>query len=343
MKERIWLTWERQRRNQTLSEAVGAQLYELDYKLPRLRRWLRAIGNTLQILLREKPQVVFAQNPSLVLALFAAWYGKLTGRTVVIDAHNAGIFPFAGRSKWHNRLLRPLMQWLTHHVMRLADVTLVSNPALERYVNDVGGRGFVLPDPLPHFDAVAAVEARADDRPTVLFVCTWAADEPYLEVIKAAGRIDPRIRVQITGNSKGREQALGEPLPANVELTGFIPEEEFVRLLHTADVVMDLTTLENCLVCGAYESVAAGRPMVLSDTQALRSYFRRGAVFAQNDADALARAIEQAVAEKAQLEEQVASLRRELSESWQRRRDALEILLAGRIAGISAAAESPEQ
>lgn len=334
------MTWERQRRSRTLSAALGAELYELDYTLPRLRRWLKSIAVTLRILTRERPQLIFAQNPSLVLSLLVVWYGRLTGRATIIDAHNAGVYPFSDRHKWHQRLLRPLLQRIADHIMRLADLTIVSNPALEAYVETVGGRGCVLPDPLPSFPAEAA-GVQSADHPMVLFICTWAPDEPYREVIKAAARLDPRIRVYVTGNSKGRERGVIEPLPSNLVLTGFVPEDEFVRLLHQADVVMDLTTFENCLVCGAYEAVAAGRPMVLSSTEALRAYFRKGAVYTASDAEAIAQAIAQALAEKQELRLQVVELGRELADDWQRQREALETLLSSLHARSAAAATKP--
>lgn len=326
MTERIWLTWERQRRNSTLSDALDARLYEINYPPPRLRRWVKSVTRTISILYREKSQVVFAQNPSLVLALIVAWYGRLTGRVTVIDAHNAGIFPFSGRRQWHSRLLRPLMQRLVHHVMRTASLTLVSNPALQAYIEGVGGQAFVLPDPLPRFTA-SRRKAGANAVPQILFICTWANDEPYAEVIEAAARLGPQVQIHITGNSKGRELESGRELPENIVLTGFVPEEEFVRLLHECDLVMDLTTLENCLVCGAYESVAAGTPLLLSDTQALRDYFYKGVVFTANNAASIAAAVELAVAQQQELAMEIAELKLELSESWQERKSQLEVWL----------------
>lgn len=339
MRERIWLTWERQRRNRTLSVALDAELYELHYPLPRLRRWTAAISGTLRILWRERPQVVFAQNPSLILALLAAWYGRLCGRITVIDAHNAGVYPFFERKSWHARLLRPLMQRLVHHVMRTADLTLVSNASLQAYVESVGGRAFVLPDPLPRFPGFARPASVEGDGCRVLFICTWAADEPYLEVIAAAVRLDPGIQVLITGNSKGREQAYGQPLPPNVTLTGYLPEDEFVHLLHAVDVVMDLTILQDCLVCGAYEAVAAGTPLILSDTRALREYFRRGVVFTANRAEAIAAAIERALAERQRLATEIAALKLELEDGWQRQREQLEAWIGAQAARVVTAAD----
>lgn len=336
MMERIWLTWEQQRRNKTLSDALDARLYEFDHPPPRLSRWFKSITDTLSVLYRDSPQIVFAQNPSLVLALIAVWYGRLTGRVAVIDAHNAGIFPFSGRRQWHSRLLRPLMQRLVHHAMRTADLTLVSNAALQAYIEGVGGRAFALPDPLPHFIANKP-QAGMSEEPRVLFICTWASDEPYAEVIEAAARIDPRIRILITGNSKGREQRPGRELPKNIVLTGFVPEDEFVRLLHECDLVMDLTTLEDCLVCGAYEAVAAGTPLISSDTRALRSYFHKGVVFARNDAAGIAAAVEEAIARQQELAVEIAELKGELDKDWKELRNQLEAWLSERQARIPGA------
>lgn len=336
MTERIWLTWERQRRNRTLSKAVDAKLFELTYKLPRLWRWARAVSDTLRILGRERPQVVFAQNPSLILALLVVWYGQLTGRVAVIDAHNAGVYPFFERQGWLDRMLRPVMQQLVHHVMRRADLTIVSNVSLQAYIENVGGRAFALPDPLPQFPQQSS-EIEPRNSPQVLFICTWAADEPFAEVIAAAERIDPNIQILMTGNSKGRERVHGQPLPPNVVLTGFVSDDEFVRLLHEVDVVMDLTILEDCLVCGAYEAVAAGSPLILSKTRALQEYFHRGVVFTANYAADIALAVEEAVASQQELATEISALKQELKDSWQLRLDELETWLAARILGAATA------
>src|SRR5690606_17758823 len=44
-------------------------------------------------------------------------------------------------------------------------------------------------------------------------------------------------------------------------------------------LVLDLTLKPNCLVCGAYEALAAHRPMVLSDNPATVDLFGKVAVF----------------------------------------------------------------
>jgi len=59
----------------------------------------------------------------------------------------------------------------------------------------------------------------------------------------------------------------------NLTLTAFIDDNAYVTLLYSCDLIVDLTTREDCLVCGAYESVSAEKPLLLSDTTALRVFW----------------------------------------------------------------------
>jgi hypothetical protein len=90
------------------------------------------------------------------------------------------------------------------------------------------------------------------------------------------------------------------------------------------DVVVDLTLLDNCLVCGAYEAVAAGKPMVLSDWPESNAYFSRGTVPTDNTENGIAASIRQAVTERRRLTDEVNSLREELIQDWSNRRESLE-------------------
>ena len=262
------------------------------------------------LLWRRRPDLVFVQNPSLILAALTVKWGRLSGASVVMDAHNAGIEPFDGRSRWASRLAA--------YAMRHAALTIVSNAGLSPRVGEHGGRPVVLPDPLPPLTPPAAAE-RLEGRLNLLFICTWASDEPYLEVLRAAAMLDPQIRIYITGNSRGRERGLQGPLPPNVVLTGYVAEPEFQRLLFSCDAVMDLTTRENCLLCGAYEATAAERPMLLSDTRCLRDYFDRGAVYADNTAAGIAAAVRELDRRYDDLCAQIKALRVERAEQWQQR------------------------
>lgn len=282
MAERVWLSWEIQRRNRTLSPYLNAKLFELDIKHSWWKRYPLAIVKTLGILRAEKPRVIFAQNPSLILALFAVTYAKLFNKVVVLDAHNAGLFPLEGRY--------PLLNWIARGLARRADLTIVSNAGLVERVSAWGGNAVAVPDPFPELPAPGS-NTPLKRAFNVLFICSWADDEPYREVIEAARGLPDDVSIYMTGNSKGAEDPEGVGVPEAIELTGFVSDEEFTRLLFACDAVMVLTTREDCLVCGGYEGVSAGKPLILSDTEALRQYFSRGSVYVNNTAASIGEAI----------------------------------------------------
>ncbi len=308
MAERVWLTWEVQRRNRTLSQAVGARLFEVTSVHNRLFRYPGQLLRTLRILRRERPAILFVQNPSILLALLAVSVRRLFCiGTVVMDAHNAGIYPLEGRSRLLNAVAR--------YIFRRADITIVTNRQLAEYVEDNGGNPVVMPDPLPVFGPDNKVTAGTSDGPKrAVFICTWADDEPYEEVLAAAPHFLGRVNFHITGKSIARFPA--RALPKNVVLTGYLVEQAYVDLLRSADFIIVLTRRENCLNCGAYEAVALEKPLILSDTQALRTYFDSGVVYTRNDEAAIRSAIVSLLQELPTRAAEVRALGARLSSDW---------------------------
>lgn len=318
MVKRIWITWEIQRRNRTTSKELGATLFEFDYMLSRWLKYPMVIIKTLKVFWLEKPKLIFVQNPSMVLSMLAVCYGHVMNIPVVVDAHNAGVNPFENRRRWAN--------WLARTIMRLAPLTLVTNANLAEYVNAQGGHPFVLPDPLPEL-RLPSSQMDLKGTFTVLFVCTWADDEPYLEVLQAADQLGSSVYIYITGNSKGKERRFGKPIPDNIVLTGYLDEQNYVEILFSVDVIMDLTTRDDCLVCGAYEAVAVEKPLVLSNTRSIRAYFDKGAVYTDNSVNDIARKIRDALYRRGQLVTEVQTLKLELADRWATKHHDLEALL----------------
>ena len=302
MPDRLWITWETQRRNRTLSALLNARLFEFDLELPGWQRYPLAIWKTLATLFAEKPEIIFAQNPSIVLAWLAVMYANLTGKKVVIDAHNAGLFPAEGKYRSLNWLASKLFKWTT--------VTIVSNDALKSHVEKHGGKSVALPDPIPEI-APPVISPELGGKFNVMFICSWAEDEPYYEVMRAATLLDKSIYIYMTGKSRGLEAHAGIPVPENVVLTGFVTNERFSELLYGCDAVMALTTREDCLLCGAYEGVSAGKPLLLSDTSALRNYFNQGSVYVDNSAAEIATAITTIATEHAALTREIREMHKQ--------------------------------
>jgi glycosyltransferase involved in cell wall biosynthesis len=315
---RIWITWETHRRSRGLSAALDAQLHEINERSGRLVRYARSTLRTLRILFDARGSVVFVQSPSIVLANLAATFGRMAGVTIIVDAHNGGIDPLDGKSGFLTRMAR--------RALRKSDLVIVTNAALARQVESFGAKAFVLTDPMPNFPAARPESAREPALRKIVAICTWASDEPYLELIRSAALLPPGCELAITGRSPlTAEQKAG--MPPNVRLTGFVSEEDYTQLLRTADVIVDLTTRENCLLCGAYEAVSVHKPLVVSDTAALRELLADAALYCANDAQSIAGAITAALERREALEQSARQRDTTLRALWKQRCGELVALL----------------
>ena len=306
----VWVTWERHRRTRELASDLGITLIELVARGNALRRYPVLLLRTLAAIVRTRPTRVFVQCPSIVLTAWVLVLKTFGRFQTIADLHNEAVEPFIHGFPGYRALLR----W----IHRRADLNIVTNGALAEIVRASGGRAAVLPDKIPAIHGSAS-PGRPDAR-LVVFVCTYAPDEPYTAVIEAARLLGPHVAVHITGNP-GR--TVLPRLPQNVTLTGYLSEARYLELLAQADVIVDLTAMENCLVCGAYEAAALGKPLVTSDTAALRAYFHRGTVYARHDPESLAEAISVALRDNAELGDAMDQLRTELAADWTAQRNAL--------------------
>lgn len=295
----LWLTWERQRRNRSMAKRVGASLHELEYRGGTLTRYAVLSWRSIGIIRRERPKVIYFQNPSIVLCFLIStlkFLGLVRARTVG-DFHNAGVHP-------------PVAGFLVPWMVRTNDLTIVSNDNLRQVIEKMGGQAMAIPDPLPEMHAT-------DRTPTqgffdVFFVCSWASDEPIVEVMRAATLLEkshPDVRIAISGRPKLERVGWQGPVPSNVELTGFLSEADFDARLGSCHAILDLTTRDDCMVCGAYEATSVGVPMILSDNPPTRGYFDGGALFTDNSAADIARQIACMRQQHDALKAAVASLR----------------------------------
>jgi hypothetical protein len=179
--KRIWLTWEHQPRNISMSRELGCTLFQLESDKSRLGRYMELTRRTLRVLRSEKPDLVFAQNPSIVLSLLVVLLKRFFGYFCVIDEHNAGLFPAEGQSK--------VLSFLANFILKQADLVIVTNQELKQYCENKHASASICPDPLPNMDLEQSDFENTlvrSDAFQIMVVCSWADDEPYLEVIDAA-------------------------------------------------------------------------------------------------------------------------------------------------------------
>jgi hypothetical protein len=291
-----------------MSSCLNAELYEITSNGPRWKRYPTQILNTIKTLSSSNATLIFVQNPSLLLSAIVVLYGKILHTTIVIDAHNAGIFPLEGKS----RLLNKIAQL----VNSLSSNVIISNPSLKRFINKKENEIFAIPDPIPKVSRHNDYPLK-QDKINLVFICSWALDEPFGAVFKMAENIANTTHIYITGNSKGKEKAITNKLPTNITLTGFLPNDKYDDLIHSCDAIMVLTNRDNCLVCGAYEGVAVEKPMVLSKTDALVHHFNKGSVYTDNTSSNIADSIKQLINNYDKLSCEIKTLKKELKSNME--------------------------
>lgn len=272
----IWITWERQTRNRSASRYLGVPLWEITHEQSSaIVRYVKCSYTTLRLINLRKPSYVFVQNPSVVLGLIGLACSKVFRFSLIVDAHNSGI-NFDGRFEKVINLINRL-------IVRNSKFIIVTNEDIASVVRAKGGKPLILPDPLPSLPAIessATSRLKKGNRLTAFCISSWGEDEPIEALIDAALNFSHSVDFYFTGNyRKANFNISTKALPENVHLLGFVDEYFYFSLLLDCDFTIDLTTRVDCLVCGAYESVAAGKPILLSDTKPQRAYFDKGAVF----------------------------------------------------------------
>lgn len=276
-------------------------------------RWLALPFAFLRLLKRVRPAVLFVPNPSIALATLAAIFRKRLGYCLVIDAHNEGVRPF----------YRPYgpVRWLSRRLLSAADFTIVSNDALAADVREAGGRALTLPDALPVVpEGSDRRQTVASHPPVIAVIATYRRDEPIAAVMSAATRM-PDVQFEFTGPCERYDDKVA-PVPPNARLTGFLDDGDYWRLLARATVVCDLTLKSDCLVCGAYEALAVGAPMVLSDNRPTRELFGSAAVLTGNDPEDIRQALQTALIDRDRLQANALELREAFKARWQEQADA---------------------
>jgi glycosyltransferase involved in cell wall biosynthesis len=159
---------------------------------------------------------------------------------------------------------------------------------------------------------------------------TFGGDEPIKTLLDAA-RCLPTIEWEITGDLRRSDPAEVASAPGNVRFLGYLNEHAYLQALTSCGGVLVLTTDRTSVPRSACEAVWAGRPLVLSASEATRDYFPH-AIHVENTPSSVASGVERLVAEYGTRIELTANAR---VEQWNRWEDQLEALeeLVGRAPG----------
>jgi glycosyltransferase involved in cell wall biosynthesis len=275
----IWITWENQVRNKSMASMLGAKLFIFTYNGSRLNRYCHCAIKTVKAILNERPKIVFAQNPSIVLITLLIFLKGIFGYKLVSDAHFAGVIACNSNK---------LFQFILNLCNRFVNLVIVTTQEHAYFIETIGGKALVCEDPLPDLTAFQSGNAIHDK--TIFFICSYDVDEPYKIVFSAADLLKKDgFNLCATGNyAKANIDPHDYP---SVIFLGYLHETDYYNKLLSSSVVLDLTENENCLVCGAYEAMSAEKPLVTSNTASLKNYFTKGTVFTDHDINSIVNAV----------------------------------------------------
>jgi glycosyltransferase involved in cell wall biosynthesis len=277
-------------------------------------RYLVQACQTWSLLRRERPDVIFVQNPPIFAVLVASLYAQCYGARYVIDSHT-GAF------------LGPKWRWSIglHRILsRGALTTIVHNESQQRLIQRWGCPYFLLA--FTPGDYPAGAPYSLSEKFNVAVICSFDADEPLDILFEAAGQLN-EVFFYLTGDSQQIGRRLLMKKPENICLTGYLSYENYIGLLRGVSAIMDLVNNEHTLLMGAFEAVSLGVPLIVSDWPLLRNYFSLGTVFIPNTVEGVCEGVRQTQRKHAQLQSGILLLQEQLQVEWMRKFTELQHLL----------------
>lgn len=316
----VWISWEDHRRSRELANAFEVPFVPLTYDGARWKRYPYLSFKTLIFLIKSKQDVIYCQNPSIVLASLLVVLKRVFDYKLIVDRHSN--FKFEHQESKHVKWR--LFHWLSRYTVRKADLTIVTNDHLKKVCEEFGGSALVLPDKLPRMNGYDP-----DNRPDyfdqgegivhIMVVTTFNEDEPIAEIIDSLNNLSNKYRLYLTGNYRKQfsEAEKNLLLDKGVLLTGFLSESDYQNLMKHCDAVLVLTKKEYILNCGAYEAISLKKPYIISDTQALRNYFKKGCVYVEPSPKGIANGISYVSENKHLMINEINDFVPEMERDWQ--------------------------
>jgi glycosyltransferase involved in cell wall biosynthesis len=268
-------------RQRELANAIGGDplvVYPLGRSrnpVAKLARYALSSAATVGKLLARRPSAVVVTTPPTIAAAVVTVYCRLTRTPCVLDAH-PGTFGLQGDRL--SGLLVPLFRRLA----ALSSAVLVTTPRLVSLVEEWGGTGIVFHEA----PSTPASASRAGAPVDVLYVGTFQRDEPF-DAILDASRLLPNVRFAVTGDLRLAPENLSTAAYPNITFVGYLASSEYESLIEAARLVVVLTDDRDSVVRAGFEAVWRLKPLVLSDTNALREAFP-GAVHVDNSGTGVA-------------------------------------------------------
>jgi hypothetical protein len=287
-----------------LAKHIKAKI--ISYQIPT-NRFLKLFNYPFLILLtfykliQQRPNIIFAQIPPFQISIPTYFYSKLFRKKLIFETHSGIFFPKGIHQKFY---LFIYCQMIKHINLNIVHNDFILNRACLKNTNSI-----VLEVKIP-FSSSAYIP---NPNLKIVVICGYGDDEPIKEVLNTA-QLLPDVSFYLTGKSNKLKNT---SISKNVQLTGYLKNQNYEDLLRTTDITLVLTTRPETVLCGAYETVGLEKPLITSDTPTLRKYFNKGTVFTNNDSRSIAEAVNIGRQNLNKLHNEMVELRKEKEIIWE--------------------------
>lgn len=265
----IWLTWHYAARSRNMAKVLDIPIFEyFNNKNALLRHSLSSLW-TIGVLFKQRPKVVFIQLSFMLLNIVALYKILNFGKTIIIaDCHTKALRRKAKGP--FNFIFWPIKKV----TFNLVNISIVSNIGMEKDIKELHNNYLMIPDKIPEIE----LQSNSHDEKYFVYISSFAVDEPFDEIFQVAKLLPDGIKLYWTGKIP-KNITIPKDKPNNLIFTDYISFDEYYNLIANASSVLALTTEDDCLQSGAYEALAVETPMVISDSNALKTYFENSALY----------------------------------------------------------------
>jgi len=263
----VFISWRKlSRRTELLSKCTKCRYILFEGSIT----YIDLVYKTMRYINRYRPITVLAQLPPGPLLAVLAILKRFYRYRLIVDVHT-GFLVYDNIKSWI--LNRPFRFFLKY-----CDNILVHNDdIMELLPRSLRDKTIVVYDPWPLITEQTDMCRESEDY--VVFPASYAPDEPLEEVLSAASRSDLDIKLYVTGDWRKRKNLRDRYESNKIIFTGYLPADEYYKLLCKAKAVITGTKREYTLLMSAWEAVAFRKPLIVNKTRTLEKIFKDYAIF----------------------------------------------------------------
>jgi glycosyltransferase involved in cell wall biosynthesis len=303
--ERIFISWiPSSTRSQLLANEFNAKAFYVKYLAKKnlfhtFARYFIAMFHTVFILYKTKPKFVFVMNLPVFLPMVVYLYTRInTDAHYIIDSHST----MFNRTIWKKFI--PVMKI----VYRKSFLNIAHTDYDAKTFESWGVKTAVMYNDFCSYASYEKAQLHTDNN--IVVIASYSPDEPIHEIILAAEELQ-NIHFYITGSAESAKRFGIGKVPKNVTLTGFLPVEEFIGLLKSADAALILVNTDNTMQAGAWEALSCETPIIITDWPLLKTAFPMGAVYVKNSKTGIQDGVTRLFKNKNQLKDEIIRLKGE--------------------------------